>query len=176
MKTIFFLDYLQFFFLEQFSSKILQVARGSCRLQKSSSIRFGTKIIVGEVLGEISFLEGVKTTASIIADEDDTLVYVLEARNLKVTFMRAPALAGRFYEYLASTLSRRLNATQNRYYAIDTSKTKEIKSEPTSPIEPKKEEVPTLVPSASMPEVFSQQTPKHLQSHLSPRNRRGKKK
>lgn len=167
---------------EQYSARIWQVARGSCRLQKSSSIRFGTKITAGEVLGEISFLEGVKTTASVIADEDDTLIYVLEARNLKVTFRRAPALAGRFYEYLASTLSRRLNATQNRYYAIDATKktpssfdSKEPKSEPTSPVESKKETVPSLTPSVSLPEVFSQPPPKH-HVHPSPKHRRNKRK
>lgn len=111
------------------SARILQVVEGTCRLQKSTSVRFGTKIEPGEVLGEISFLEGVKTTASIIADKDETMVYVLEARNLRVLFFRNPGLAGRFYEYLAITLSRRLKNTQNRYYSLTRSEVKKLEKD-----------------------------------------------
>lgn len=134
-------------------------------------------------MGEISFLEGVKTTASVIADEDNTTIYVLEARNLKVTFMRAPALAGKFYEYLAYTLSRRLDATQIRYYKLKTSspETKGIKSEPSSPIDLQGEsseqpEVPTLVSSVSMPEVFGGPKPKQPSPVHSPSKRKTKRK
>jgi len=62
----------------------------------------------GELFGEISFLEGVKTSASVIADEDNTEVYIIEGAALSVLFSRQPALCGRFYRYLAQLLSTRL--------------------------------------------------------------------
>jgi len=34
------------------------------------------------VFGEISFLEGVSATASVVADEDETAVYIIEGTQL----------------------------------------------------------------------------------------------
>lgn len=66
----------------------------------------------GEVFGEISFLEGARTTASVIAETDDTEVLIIEGGVLKVLFVRQPALAGRFFCYLAGMLSARLKARE----------------------------------------------------------------
>jgi hypothetical protein len=52
----------------------------------------------------------------VIADEDDTEVYVVESKILKVLFMRMPALGGRFFQYLASLLSHRLKDREAVYY------------------------------------------------------------
>lgn len=48
----------------------------------------------GEIFGEIGLLQGLKTTASVIADEDDVEVYVVEGSVLRILFFRIPALAG----------------------------------------------------------------------------------
>ncbi len=75
---------------------------------------------------EISFLEGGKSTASVIADEDETEVYrstqvsvayacryIMQGKLLKVLFFRQPALAGRFYQYLAKILATRLKERES---------------------------------------------------------------
>jgi len=67
----------------------------------------------GELFGEISFLQNIKTTASIVADQDDVEVYYLDENSLNVLFTRYPALAGRFYKYMVSVLSTRLKQRES---------------------------------------------------------------
>jgi CRP-like cAMP-binding protein len=62
----------------------------------------------GEVFGEISFLEGGNTTAAVVADADETEIYVIAGGVLKVLFVRQPALGGRFFQHLSQMLSARL--------------------------------------------------------------------
>lgn len=88
------------------AAKIYQIGRGSCAVFKGSQ-KIAT-MNPGEVFGEISFLEGGQATATVTAAEDETDVYVIEAVRLKVLFLRKPALAGRFMQYLATVLSGRL--------------------------------------------------------------------
>jgi CRP-like cAMP-binding protein len=57
---------------------------------------------------EISFLEGTKASASVVAAEDGTEVYIMSKKNLQLLFFCKPPLAGRFYQFLATTLSGRL--------------------------------------------------------------------
>lgn len=62
----------------------------------------------GEIFGEIGLLQGLKTTASVIADDDEVEIYVVEGSILRILFFRIPALTGRWFKYLTFVLSRRL--------------------------------------------------------------------
>ncbi len=59
------------------------------------------------MFGEISFLEGNVASASVIADEDAD-VYIINGSFIDNLLRAEPALAGRFYHFLACNLSRRL--------------------------------------------------------------------
>eukprot|EP01125_Pyxidicula_operculata_P005664 TRINITY_DN1986_c0_g1_i1.p1 TRINITY_DN1986_c0_g1~~TRINITY_DN1986_c0_g1_i1.p1 ORF type:complete len:2857 (+),score=968.14 TRINITY_DN1986_c0_g1_i1:65-8635(+) len=78
--------------------------------RRSSSVK---SVVVGYltaddgVFGEISFLENGRATASVIA-QVATEVYIIEAYFLNILFQHFPALAGRFYHYLAGVLAKRV--------------------------------------------------------------------
>lgn len=91
---------------------IYQIARGSCKTEKVGST-YSAILQPGEVIGEISFLEGGKATATIIANEDPTELYVIDARDLRVLFIQRPSLAGRFFHYLCVLLNTRVRTTQD---------------------------------------------------------------
>jgi serine/threonine protein kinase/CRP-like cAMP-binding protein len=97
---------------DESATRIYQIAKGACRAEKDAR-RLGT-MKTGEVFGEISFLEGGKTTASVIADEDGTEIYIIDGGLLKVLFIRQPGLAGRFFNYLATMLSARLKEREKK--------------------------------------------------------------
>lgn len=61
----------------------------------------------GEVCGEMSFLEDVAASASVIA-EQEVEAYHLDRPTLQSLFELFPHLASRFYRSLATSLSRRL--------------------------------------------------------------------
>jgi CRP-like cAMP-binding protein len=63
---------------------------------------------VGEVFGEMSFLEGVGATASVVADEDDVVVTCVDGSHINTLLSSVPGMAARFYQSLAVTLSQRL--------------------------------------------------------------------
>jgi len=94
------------------ATRIYQIGRGVCRAEKGGQ-RLGA-MQSGEIFGEISFLEGGKTTAAVVAEQDGTEVYVIEGGVLKVLFVRQPALGGRFFQYLSQMLSARLKARESR--------------------------------------------------------------
>jgi len=99
----------------EWAARIHQIAKGSCRVEKKIDDKNQVlgKMENGELFGEISFLEGVKVTASVVAEEDNTEVYVIEAAALSVLFERQPSLCGRFFQYLAQVLSTRLKEREN---------------------------------------------------------------
>jgi CRP-like cAMP-binding protein len=91
--------------------RIYQLARGSCRIEKlvgNETKVLGRMTNDDGLFGEISFLEGCPASASVIADEPDTAVYVIEGYFLNILFEENPGLSGRFYHYLAHMLSKRL--------------------------------------------------------------------
>jgi CRP-like cAMP-binding protein len=94
--------------------RIYQVGRGSCRIEKALLSDDKQKLVLGKfvkddgVFGEISFLEGGAATASVVADEEETAVHIIEGYFLDVLFQRTPGLSGRFYHYLASLLAKRV--------------------------------------------------------------------
>jgi len=100
----------------EWATRIHQIAKGTCRVEKYID---GVDLVLarmdnGELFGEISFLEGVKATATVVADEEGTDIYIIEGAALTVLFARQPALAGRFYQYLAQLLSTRLREREKQ--------------------------------------------------------------
>jgi CRP-like cAMP-binding protein len=78
----------------------------------TASVRFPTpgaspEIGLGEVCGEISFLDELPATASVIANEA-VEAYYLDRPTLQSLFELFPHLGSRFYHSLAAILSRRL--------------------------------------------------------------------
>jgi len=74
---------------------------------------FGVITVNDSIFGEISFLEGTAATASVVANEPDTVVRVLESYYLDVLFDYYPGLSGRFYHYLATVLATRLKLRES---------------------------------------------------------------
>lgn len=85
------------------------VAKGALRVEKEY---FGQRVVVGrlsvgELFGEMSFLEDSPVSASVVA-ETDTVVRRLETSAARSLLQSVPGLAARFYESLALLLSKRL--------------------------------------------------------------------
>ena len=98
--------------------RIFQLSRGGCRIEKMDDT--GQRAVLGRmvpddgaVFGEISFLEGGAASASVIADENDTQVFVIEGYFLNVLFEKYPSMGGRFYHFLAQMLSKRLKQRES---------------------------------------------------------------
>eukprot|EP01125_Pyxidicula_operculata_P010372 TRINITY_DN3419_c1_g2_i3.p1 TRINITY_DN3419_c1_g2~~TRINITY_DN3419_c1_g2_i3.p1 ORF type:complete len:825 (+),score=329.87 TRINITY_DN3419_c1_g2_i3:3779-6253(+) len=94
------------------SRQMYEIASGLCRIEKK-----GMDHILGYIgpedrtFGEISFLEMGNATASVIADVD-TSIYIIEAYFLNILFQHQPELPGRFFNYLASVLAKRVTARE----------------------------------------------------------------
>lgn len=84
---------------------IFLLVKGTASVQIPSQ---GTRRIgPGEICGEISFLDELPATANVIADEE-VEAYFLDRPTLQSMFELFPHLGSRFYQSLASILSRRL--------------------------------------------------------------------
>jgi len=94
--------------------RLFQISTGSCRIEKSidEDVTHIATISDGEIFGEIAFLEGSGATASVVADEDNTVIHVIEGYYLDILFDYFPHLSGRFYHYLATVLSTRLKSRE----------------------------------------------------------------
>jgi extracellular factor (EF) 3-hydroxypalmitic acid methyl ester biosynthesis protein len=93
---------------------IYMVRKGLVRVERVASGK-GVAIAFlepGEVFGEMSFLEGVPTSAAVIA-HDDVEISVLEKKNLYSLLTSVPGLSDRFYQSLAHNLSSRLRQTSS---------------------------------------------------------------
>lgn len=78
--------------------------------------RGGARLVTlkgGDIVGEMSFLEGVPASASVIAAEPVTAL-AIPVRELQQIFEAFPHLAARFYRSIAVTLSRRLRETSRQ--------------------------------------------------------------
>jgi len=89
--------------------KLFYIQSGSCKVVKDS--RIISLIENGGIVGEVSFLQGCPATASVVACED-TEVNVIAAYYLHVLFQYQPQVAGRFYHYLASVLSKKITGRE----------------------------------------------------------------
>eukprot|EP00002_Diphylleia_rotans_P019022 TRINITY_DN367_c0_g3_i1.p1 TRINITY_DN367_c0_g3~~TRINITY_DN367_c0_g3_i1.p1 ORF type:complete len:856 (+),score=164.65 TRINITY_DN367_c0_g3_i1:55-2622(+) len=85
-----------------------QVARGRVRIEKNGQVL--RTMEQGQFFGEISFLEGGSASATVIADENPTAVYIIDGHFIEGLLKVEPGLPGRFYNYLALQLSDRLRS------------------------------------------------------------------
>ena len=88
--------------------------QGSARVEQT---HFGSGIVIaslgkGDVFGEMSFLEGVPASASVIAEEVSQAL-AIKGTKLQALLQSEPGLAIRFYQSLTVTLSRRLRETSS---------------------------------------------------------------
>jgi len=90
--------------------RIYHIAKGSCVIKKQTAD--GEVVIASldanSLFGEMTFLEKGKATASVIASGNNVSIYMIEGWFVKTLFVDYPHLAGRFYSYLATILSKRL--------------------------------------------------------------------
>ena len=70
----------------------------------------------GETFGEISFLQGGKATASVIAQKKRTEIQFIEDNYLYAVFARYPQVAGRFFQYVATILESRLRLREDAVF------------------------------------------------------------
>ena len=94
------------------SQAIYLVRKGMVRVERAASGRDVAIAFLepGEVFGEMSFLEGIPTSAAVIAQEE-VEVCVLNEQNLYSLLTSVPGLSDRFYQSLAHNLSHRLRQT-----------------------------------------------------------------
>jgi CRP-like cAMP-binding protein len=67
----------------------------------------------GEIFGDMSFIEGQPASASVIAGDEEVLVFIITHAHVSMLMGQNPAFAARFYQSLAEILSRRLRETTN---------------------------------------------------------------
>lgn len=67
---------------------------------------------VGDVFGEVSFVDGYPASASVVAREETT-VHLFERAQIIALLASVPGFAARFYQSLSLTLSDRLRNTTN---------------------------------------------------------------
>ncbi len=68
---------------------------------------------VGEIFGDMSFIEGQAASASVLAGDEEVLAFVITHNHIATLTSQNPGLAARFYQSLAEILSRRLRETTN---------------------------------------------------------------
>ncbi|MGA9687330.1 MAG: cyclic nucleotide-binding domain-containing protein, partial [Candidatus Sulfotelmatobacter sp.] len=88
------------------SEGIYLLLKGTARVQLSSQTT-SPEIGPGQICGEMSFLEDMPASASVIAVQDMEALH-LDRPTLERLFELFPHLASRFYRSLAMSLSRRL--------------------------------------------------------------------
>jgi len=88
------------------SEGVYLLVKGTARVHipAQSAVR---SIAPGEICGEMSYLEDMPASASVVA-EADVEAYYLDRATLETLFELFPHLASRFYRSLAINLSRRL--------------------------------------------------------------------
>jgi len=68
---------------------------------------------VGEIFGDMSFVEGQAASATVVAGDEEVLAFVVTHAQISTQMQQNPAFAARFYQSLAQILSRRLRETSN---------------------------------------------------------------
>ena len=91
---------------------ILQVVRGSLRAQKDVPGRPQALVVghmgPGQIVGITSFILGSYPTCDVVVESEDAVVVYLFGRKIYQAFAQLPALAGRFYCFLATHQARML--------------------------------------------------------------------
>jgi CRP-like cAMP-binding protein len=93
-------------------NELLWRARGEVRIERTDHQRSAhlARLGPGSVLGEMSFLDQSGASASVAADGKVEILFV-ESKDLAQLLEADQGFAARFYHSLATTLSRRLRAT-----------------------------------------------------------------
>jgi CRP-like cAMP-binding protein len=89
------------------------VRNGSARIERAHfgrGVAFG-RLGTGDIFGEATFLDATPASVSVIADEDDVAVDVLDGQIVQSLLVSVPGLAPRFYQSLAVMLAQRLRET-----------------------------------------------------------------
>eukprot|EP01126_Amoeba_proteus_P052096 TRINITY_DN6266_c0_g1_i20.p1 TRINITY_DN6266_c0_g1~~TRINITY_DN6266_c0_g1_i20.p1 ORF type:complete len:219 (-),score=60.28 TRINITY_DN6266_c0_g1_i20:301-867(-) len=92
--------------------RIYQIASGSCEVvvdKGSGQRKHLVTLLPNALMGEMTFLDPAnqKATASVIAENDDCSVYIIEGHFIHMLMVDDPHLGGRFYSYLCSILAKR---------------------------------------------------------------------
>jgi serine/threonine protein kinase/CRP-like cAMP-binding protein len=94
------------------TAALYQVMQGRVRVELQLPNEARSVVVahrgMGDMFGEISLLKHGLATASIIADDENTVLYVLEGSFLDSLFRTEPGLPSRFYCFLATTQASRL--------------------------------------------------------------------
>jgi len=98
--------------------KLCQIVQGRCRVEKEVD---GKKTILSvlvtpETFGETSFTLWDKGSSVSIIAEEDVALSVIEGYFIKITCDMKNGFAGRFYNYLAATLARRVYSAERMVY------------------------------------------------------------
>ena len=101
----------------QLTTGLYQISHGHVRIEKKGvSV---AKLLAGEIFGEMSFLtggkEGTVASASVVAGEEEVDVYFISNEYIQKLF-QTKGFGGRFYEYLASCLSKRFFKTVTSHF------------------------------------------------------------
>ena len=89
------------------------MVRGAARIERAHfgrGVAYG-RLGSGDVFGESSFLDATAASASVLADEDDVEVAVVDGPRVYSLLSSVPGLASRFFQSLAATLAQRLRET-----------------------------------------------------------------
>lgn len=87
------------------NSYLYRIKRGRFRVERNGILL--NRLETGAMFGEMSFL-GTHTSASIICDEDESELWMLEISLARKLFASDPDLFRTFYQYLATILAKRL--------------------------------------------------------------------
>eukprot|EP01100_Stratorugosa_tubuloviscum_P012523 TRINITY_DN597_c0_g2_i10.p1 TRINITY_DN597_c0_g2~~TRINITY_DN597_c0_g2_i10.p1 ORF type:complete len:877 (+),score=349.05 TRINITY_DN597_c0_g2_i10:674-3304(+) len=88
--------------------RLFHLTKGRCRVERTGN-KLGT-MKEKETFGEISFLEGSGAAVTVIADEDEIELQIIEGYFVNRLFNLRDGIEGRFYHYLSTILARRLLA------------------------------------------------------------------
>lgn len=93
--------------------RLYQIGIGAVRVEKGFApcSTLIARLGVGQVFGEISLIAGGEASASIVADVDNTTVYMFDGSHLRDVIEAEPGVAAGFYRYLANLLADRFRAT-----------------------------------------------------------------
>lgn len=92
---------------------IFIIRRGEVAVELSAPDSKATvaKLSIGDICGEIGFLEKGRSTAAVVAKDEEVEADEINARELRELFDAFPRLASRFYLSLAVMLAQRLKDT-----------------------------------------------------------------
>jgi PPM family protein phosphatase len=95
---------------DSLGSALYILRKGTVRIERRGAL-LGTRG-VGELLGEMSLVDDVLTSAEVVADEDVELL-MIPRRDFETLLERDPSLALKVYKAFCRTLSERLRTTND---------------------------------------------------------------